>query len=1164
MFRWLRLLLACATICWTAAAGFTQSLIPNGSFEEGTGNAPPGWVLVGKGQWMRGMGHTGKRCLMVDGDGQSTVYWQLPARMLEPGQTYQFSYWYRTDKDAERGCIISGPNFANDDHGLTPEWTKVSFAFAVPQEVPPGAYLRLGVWMTKGRAYFDDVALFRVKPIHRRIGELVLGEGESVAGSEYRFSHPFAGFGNNYARTLQEFSADFNSNRWVFTPGRSVIYRHAVPGALLTAATVEAVVNYHVSGNCVVEASRDGKAWERLGSAGEAGSFSYNVPPDLLPANELYVRLSSPGTGEGMRPDSAPGSFQVNSYVFSAKLDKEFADHSGGTAFLAVLEQSPAVALDVQSMEIVGGVVRASALVTNKAEKGTFALEVVATQDGKPVASGSATAVIASGEAHELKATCTLPAPGDYSIQLRLRRDGRVVALVDAGQTSLPVLADTRFGYLITSDNRADVWWCEGAWKISRDRPAPNRINPRMYVEACRDEYESVQLVLRPRREISNLRVRVTDLRAAPGKVIPATEITVKQVEYVRVKVPTDSFGAEGWWPDPLPPVEGPLTARADENLPFWLTVHVPRGAAPGIYEGTIMLAADGGWRVEVPLRLRVFAFALPQEFHVQTALGLSQWEIWRYHNLTAPEDEPLREKVWDLYMQNWRAHHISPYRFWTRPFRVEIKGFDWNGGRLDATTAHGGRQSLVVEDTGPGNPAASTAARLPIDRTKSYVLRFWAKTKTDGQEFMVTVGQFAAGGRWIPYHNIDLVFRGTTEWKQYEAQIPPERFSKDAVEVELSLRGSRWVEDGSTAGTTWFDDVYFAVAPDGPNMVADPSIEKTADQVDVTIDWTEWDKQARKYLDGYGFNTFSLPVMGLGWGRYPNYDKGRFGPFEFGTPEYEQLMGKYLRQLQEHLEQNGWLKKAYIYWYDEPETDDYPFVVERMNLLKRLAPKLTRMLTEQPEEPLLGAVDLWCPVLNAYRPKDCQARQKLGERVWWYICCGPRAPYLGEFIDHPHTDMRAWLWATWKWNVEGCLIWTTNWWTVDSLFGQEFQNPWEDPMSYTADSRPGLLGYWGNGDGRFLYPPNRKAWQDKETKYVTGPIDSYRWELFRDGLEDWEYLYLLRELVNRRRGAVREAVLLQIPKEIMGENASQYTHEPGPILEHRHKVAEAIEKLLR
>ena len=99
------------------------------------------------------------------------------------------------------------------------------------------------------------------------------------------------------------------------------------------------------------------------------------------------------------------------------------------------------------------------------------------------------------------------------------------------------------------------------------------------------------------------------------------------------------------------------------------------------------------------------------------------------------------------------------------------------------------------------------------------------------------------------------------------------------------------------------------------------------------------------------------------------------------------------------------------------------------------------------------------------------------------------------------------------------------------------------------------------------MYPPNRKGYQDRETKYVEGPVDSYRWEQLRDGIEDYEYLWMLREAIAKKAGspaARQAAALLEVPEEIVGENASSFAHRPLPILEHRRRVAEALEKLSR
>ncbi len=321
-----------------------------------------------------------------------------------------------------------------------------------------------------------------------------------------------------------------------------------------------------------------------------------------------------------------------------------------------------------------------------------------------------------------------------------------------------------------------------------------------------------------------------------------------------------------------------------------------------------------------------------------------------------------------------------------------------------------------------------------------------------------------------------------------------------------------------------------------------------------VKLDYTKFDTAAARYLDEFGFNTFRLPLSGLGGGGQgkPWHD-GEFGGFKQGTPEYEALWGDYARQLTEHLEQKGWLRKAYLYWYDEPERSDYAPVRRNNEQIKRLAPKLARMLTEEPGPELTGAVDIWCPVTPNYRADICRERQRAGEHIWWYICCWPHAPYCTEFIDHPAVELRTWLWQTWGYGVEGILIWETNFWNQYArLKPPARQNPWEDPMSYSES------GTWGNGDGRFIYPPNRD--NDRKQKFLDGPISSLRWEILCDGVEDYEYFALLRELVKSKPDAAAEA-LLKVPPSVFTD-MTHFNTDPTPLLQHREKLARAIERL--
>ena len=331
------------------------------------------------------------------------------------------------------------------------------------------------------------------------------------------------------------------------------------------------------------------------------------------------------------------------------------------------------------------------------------------------------------------------------------------------------------------------------------------------------------------------------------------------------------------------------------------------------------------------------------------------------------------------------------------------------------------------------------------------------------------------------------------------------------------------------------------------------------------TFDFSDFDQAGERYFDEFGFNGLLLHLQGMGGGTFHSRHKGKIGNYEQGTPEHERLFRDYAAALERHLREKGWLDKAYVYWFDEPDPKDYEFVVEGMEMIKRNAPGLKRFLTEQPEPELLGHVDIWCAILDQYDPEKAKERQALGEEFWWYVCTGPKQPYPGLFIDHPAVDMRIWLWMTYRYNVQGCLVWQSNYWTSNAAFPPpQLQDPWSDPMSYVSgyDNPPGYVGYWGNGDGRFLYPP--KNWSDGQ-KRICGPVDSIRWEMLREGFEDYEYFKLVENalkdgsLTDAQRERARE--LLQIPESII-TSMTEYTKDPVPLYEWRDALARFLEEI--
>jgi hypothetical protein len=292
---------------------------------------------------------------------------------------------------------------------------------------------------------------------------------------------------------------------------------------------------------------------------------------------------------------------------------------------------------------------------------------------------------------------------------------------------------------------------------------------------------------------------------------------------------------------------------------------------------------------------------------------------------------------------------------------------------------------------------------------------------------------------------------------------------------------------------------------------------------------------------------------------------------FTENTPEYPILFASYCRQLEAHLQARGWLDAAYVYWFDEPSPDQYPFVLNGFNKLQRASPGIARMLTEQIEPGLVGGPTIWCPVSNAYNHERAEGRREHGEKFWWYVCTGPKAPYTGLFIDHPAAEMRIWLWQTFQRNIDGILVWETTYWSSGAAYPDRPQNPYTDPMSWMSGySTPsGEKRAWGNGDGRFLYPPPAAANADSAEPILDGPVDSIRWEHLRDGIEDYEYLCTLRRILEANAGRIpadREAAaraLLIVPEEITSSLAS-FTPDGEPIERHRNAVARMIEAMVQ
>ncbi|MFH0729804.1 MAG: DUF4214 domain-containing protein [Pseudomonadota bacterium] len=215
----------------------------------------------------------------------------------------------------------------------------------------------------------------------------------------------------------------------------------------------------------------------------------------------------------------------------------------------------------------------------------------------------------------------------------------------------------------------------------------------------------------------------------------------------------------------------------------------------------------------------------------------------------------------------------------------------------------------------------------------------------------------------------------------------------------------------------------------------------------------------------------------------------------------YNEKWFNYVTELEDYLSSSGYLDKAYYYFANEPQDQaDYDAVAWYSRYLKQAAPSLKLMVSENPRAEIFQhanyvndrQIDIWLPVLNQYDPTVSHDREKNhGEATWIYFLHGTRPPYFNPItLDHPGIESKFTGWFLWKYRIKGIAYYSLNNWS---------KNPWNDPMTSNH-----------NGDTFMLYPPS-----ESNTNIVYGAnnhrlVSSIRFELMRDSLEDYEYLYVL------------------------------------------------------
>ncbi len=178
----------------------------------------------------------------------------------------------------------------------------------------------------------------------------------------------------------------------------------------------------------------------------------------------------------------------------------------------------------------------------------------------------------------------------------------------------------------------------------STSAPAPSERATELATFATPGEYEAVTLAIHALDDLRDVRVRVEELLAAGGSVIPTDHLDVRLARHVRLpaKAAAKTFR---WRPFLLERRESFILAKGSAAT-IWLTIKAPDAATPGDYRGKIIVQPEGKEATMVDLQFKVLPFALPP----------APIEMGIYYPRPPSSDTMLAKELIDL-----REHGLSP-----------------------------------------------------------------------------------------------------------------------------------------------------------------------------------------------------------------------------------------------------------------------------------------------------------------------------------------------------------------------------------------------------------------------------------------------------------------------------------------------------------------------
>jgi hypothetical protein len=201
-------------------------------------------------------------------------------------------------------------------------------------------------------------------------------------------------------------------------------------------------------------------------------------------------------------------------------------------------------------------------------------------------------------------------------------------------------------------------------------------------------------------------------------------------------------------------------------------------------------------------------------------------------------------------------------------------------------------------------------------------------------------------------------------------------------------------------------------------------------------------------------------------------------------TGPYLAFLRQFLPALHKFLLDENVIDRSYYHISDEPGGAVVENYRKARTLLTELAPWTKGRVLDALSDVVYGKqglVDIPVPLL----PSDEKYREA-NIPHWVYYCTGPRGKFLNRFFDTPLTKVRMSGFLFYHLQAKGFLHWGYDYWF--KMDTQEVPNLFQEGSGY---GWPGIA----YGDPFVVYPG------------PDGPLDSIRWEVFAESLQDYQLL---------------------------------------------------------